>query len=123
MRRLVGEIFSVFIFALCMTGAFGLPIFLIFNIHDLLLARPSEQLTVFCLCGFAFFVCIGMLGMLKHRKRLQHRALQQGTSEEQSEETQLIQEVYRRAGKMEKRLESLETILLERVEVREGIRK
>jgi hypothetical protein len=121
MSKFVGEILGILVFAVCMTAMMALPVFLVMRFPDILREDQPIQFMIFLGFGLVFFMFAGVLGVVKHRKRLQVLSLRQGSEKELREETRLIQEVCKRAGQMERRLASLETVLPERVVRREGI--
>ena len=123
MRLLVKDIIWMFLFAVGMTGVFAVPFGALVAAVVLVDDNMSETATIILIAaGFIFFISIGMLRILKHHHRVNERSapVRALTGEDTPvEETKIMQALDQRSRAMEKRLESLETILLGHVDQKE----
>lgn len=117
MRTFARDLTWVCLYALAMPTAIAMPVAGFFVMAEWNYGLHPDMLFLLIPIVFVFFASLGVLGVLHHRRRLTERGIP--TPVERDEETQLMQELHQRSLRMERRLESLETILLGRVEQRE----
>ena len=118
MRALMKDLIWVGLFAAAMSGCIGIPIAVIFALNTLQPYEAVVAVPMILMTGmFLFFMSLGLLGVLKHRHRLRERGIP--VPGERDDETEVMQTLHHRSLEMERRLESLETILLSRTRNRE----